>query len=174
PANEHAAVGGSYPFDRGPQLVDGGRLADHLEADGGAFLEFAHLPMQLGGFQRPRGYQQQPVRLEGLFDIVVGPALDGRHRRLDVAVPGNDHHRQAGVRSLDDVQHLEAVEAAALQPDVENDELRPAFFHRLQGFIGVARDARAMPLVPEQTGDVLANICLVVDDQDVGSHLTLL
>ena len=71
------------------------------------------------------------------------------------------------MRLLDDVQHLQPVEAAALQPDVENDELRPALLDGLEGLVGIARQARAVPVVLQDAGDHLADVRLVVDDQDV-------
>ena len=71
------------------------------------------------------------------------------------------------MRLLDDVQHLQPVEAAALQPDVENDELRPALLDGLEGLVGIARQARAVPVVLQDAGDHLADVRLIVDDQDV-------
>ena len=133
-----------------------------------------HLALQLGGLQRAQRHQQQPVGLERLLDVVVGAALDGGDRGLDVAVAGDDDDRQVGVRLLDDVEHLQAVEAAALQPDVEDDELRPALLDRLQGLVGIARQPRAVTVVLQDAGDHLADVGLVVDDQDVGCHLSLL
>ena len=127
-------VGATRSMERA-QLVDGRRLADHLGADHRALAQLAHLALQLGGLERAQRHEQQPVGLERLLDVVVGAALDGGDRGLDVAVAGDDDHRQVGVRLLDDVEHLQAVEAAALQPDVEDDELRPALLDRLQGLV---------------------------------------
>ena len=81
---------------------------------------------------------------------------------------------RSGMRLLGDVEHLEAVEAAALQPDVENDELRPAFLDGLQGLVGIACKPRAMAVVLQKSRDHLADIRFVVDDQDVRRHLSLL
>ena len=78
------------------------------------------------------------------------------------------------MRLLGDIQHLETVEAAALQPDVEDDELRPAFLDGLQGLVGIARKPRAMAIVLQKSRDHLTDICLVVHDQDVRRHLSLL
>ena len=67
-------------------------------------------------------------------------------------------------------EHLEAVEAAALQPDVEDDQVRPPLLDRLQGLVGIAREPRAVPLVLENSRHQIANVGLVVDDQDVRRH----
>ena len=137
-------------------------------------LQLLDLALQLGGLERAQRHQQQPVGLEGLLDVVVGAALDGGDGGLDVAVAGDDDDRQIGVRLLDDVEHLQAVEAAALQPDVQDDELRAALLHRFQGFVGIAGETRAVTVVLQEAGDHLADVRFVVDDQDVGCHLSLL
>ena len=166
-------VGATRSIERA-QLVDGRRLADHLEADDRALAQLAHLALQLGGLQRAQRHEQQAVGLERLLDVVVGAALDGGDGGLDVAVAGDDDDRQIGVRLLDDVEHLEAVEPAALQPDVEDDELRPALLDGLQRLVGIARQPRAVTVVLQDAGDHLADVGLVVDDQDVRCHLSLL
>ena len=79
----------------------------------------------LRGFQRALGDQHQAVGLERLLDVVVGAALDRRDRGLDVAVAGDHHHRQVGMLALDRVEQRQAVQPAALQPDVEEDQGRP-------------------------------------------------
>ncbi len=76
--------------------------------------------------QRPFGDQQQPVGLERFLDEVVGATLDRRNRGLDIAVAGNHHDRQFRVFQLEAVEQLQPVEAAALQPDVEENQIGPA------------------------------------------------
>ncbi len=173
-ADQHAAVGGGDAVELGAQLVDGGGVADHLEAHHRALAQRAHLALQPGGLQRALRHQQQAVGLERLLDVVVGAALDGRHRGLDVAVAGDDDDRQVGVRLLGDVEHLQPVEAAALQPDVEDDELRAALLDRLQRLVGIAGDARAVAVVLQEARHHLADVRLVIDDQDVRGHRSLL
>lgn len=43
-----------------------------------------------------------------------------------------------------------------------------------QGFVAVAREACAVPLVLENAGNEIADVGLVVDDQDICSHLSKL
>jgi hypothetical protein len=169
-ADQDAAVGGSDAVELGFQLVDGSGVADHLEAHHRALLERPHLALQPGGLQRALRHQQQAVGLERLLDVVVGAALDGRHRGLDVAVAGDDDHRQLGMRLLGDVENLEPVQPAALQPDVENDELRAALLDRLQRLVRIAGDARAVAVVLKEASHHLADVGLVIDDQDVRGH----
>ena len=107
----------------------------------------------------------KPVGLERLLDIVVGAALDGGDGRLDVAMTRNDHHGQIGMLLLDRRKHLEPVQPAALQPDIEDDERRPPLLDRGQRFVAVARQAGRVPLVLEYSRNEFADIGLVVDNQ---------
>ena len=77
---------------------------------------------------------------------------------------------RSGCCCLHDVEHLQPVEPAALQPDVEEDQVRPARLDRGQRLVGGAGRARAVALVLEDAGHQLADVGLVVDDQDVGAH----
>ena len=45
---------------------------------------------------------------------------------------------------------------------------------RFQRFVGIAGETRAVTVVLQEAGDHLADVRLVVDDQDVGCHLSLL
>ena len=124
--DQHAAVGRRHAFDRLAQLADRRRAADQRRRHRRQLLELLDLALEPRGFQRAVGDQHQPVGLERLLDEVVGAVLDGGDRGLDIAVAGDHHHRQFGMLLLDGVEQLQAVELAALQPDVEEDEVRPA------------------------------------------------
>ncbi len=116
-------------------------------------------------------HQHQPVGLERLFDIVVGAELDGRNRGLDVAVAGNDYHRQVGMLVLDALEHIETVETRALQPDIEDDQRGTALGYRCEGGIRIAGQACLIALVLENAADQFADIGFVIDDEDVSGHL---
>ncbi len=143
--DHHAGIGRRDPLQGLAQLVHRERPADDLLGRAGAGLEVANLAPQPRGLQRPLGHEDQPVRLERLLDEVVGARLDRRDGGLDVAVARDHHHRQVGMGGLDQVEHLEPVEARALQPDVEEDEVRAARFDRGQGLVGAACRAAAVP-----------------------------
>ena len=117
-------------------------------------------------FQRALHHMQQPVGLERLFDEVVGALLDRGDGGLDGAVAGDHHHRQVGLLALDHVEHLDAVQLGALQPDVEHHQLRPAGADRGQRGFAIARDAGGIALVVQDARDQVADVFLVVDDQD--------
>ena len=104
----------------------GTRAADQLRRVRRELLEFLDLALEPRGLERAVGDQHQTVGLERLLDEVVGALLDRRDRGFDVAVARDHHHRQFGMLGLDVGEELQAVETAALQPDVEKDEVRPA------------------------------------------------
>ena len=158
------------PLDGLAQLVHAGRAADQHAGGRRQLLELLHLALQPRGLQRPRRHQDQPVGLERLFDEVVGAALDGGDRGLDVAVAGDHHHRHVGVVLLDLLEQLQAVELAALQPDVEKHQMRPPVGDLRQRRIAVARGPRGEAFVFENAGNQIANIGFVVDDQNVICH----
>ena len=133
-------------------------------------LSSLHLALEPRVLQRPLGDQQQPVGLERLFDEVIGAAFDGGDRGFDIAVAGNHHDRQFGMLELERVEQLQAVEPAALQPDVEEHQIGPARHHGAERFVAVARGARHVAFVLQDARDQFANIGFVVDDEDIGRH----
>ncbi len=125
------------------------------------------LAAQPAGLERPADDDQQLVHVERLLDEVVGALLHRRDRDLDIAVTRDDDDRDAGVVALDRLQDLDPVHAAALQPDVEDDEIGRRLLHRREGAVCVVRRPRRVTLVPQQVRDEVADVRLVVDDQDV-------
>ena len=103
------------------QVRDRGRRPDHPVGRAAASAQIADLPLEARGLQRPLGDKDQTIGLERLLDEIVGAELDRRHRRLDVAVSRNHHHRHVRMLALDRFEQLQAVELRALQPDVEED-----------------------------------------------------
>jgi hypothetical protein len=71
-------------------LVDGGRAADHVEGIAAPLAQLAVLAAEPRGFERAGGDEHEPVGLERLLDVVVGPALDGGDRGFDIAVSADD------------------------------------------------------------------------------------
>jgi hypothetical protein len=170
-AGDHdAAVGRRDPLDELAQMVHDRGRAHQPGALPALLPELLDLTLQARGLERALGDQDQAVRLERLLDVVVGPALDGRDRGLDIAVPGDHDDRQVRVLALDDVEKLQAVEPASLQPDVQEHQRGPAQGDGGQRFLAVPRRARAVTLVLEEARDQLADVRLVVNDQNVGRH----
>ena len=143
PDDQDAAVGRRRLFDRLPQLVHDRRVTDHRRRQRRELLERLDFALEPRGFERAVGDQHQTVGLERLLDEIVGAPLDRRDRRLDVAVTGDHDDRQFGMLLLDDIEQLQPVETAALQPDVEEDEARAARLDCRERVVAVARGARA-------------------------------
>jgi hypothetical protein len=170
PGNHDPAVGRRHFLDGLAQMVDGARSPDHDRALHAAFAQLPVLALQLGCFERALGDQHEPVGLERLLDIVVGAALDRRDGGLDIAVARDDDDGEIRMGLADAVEHLEPVEPAALQPDVENDERGAPLLDGRKGLLAVLGDARPMTFVFEDAGDQIANVGFVVDDENVRRH----
>ena len=168
--DQHPAVGRRHPVDRLPELIDQCRLADQFEAAAGSQPQLLVFPPQPRRLDGAVDDEDHPVGLERLFDEIVGAELDRLHRRLDVAVAAHDHHRHARVVALELLQHLHAVEPAALQPDVEQNETRPAHADGGEGGVAVAGFARLVAFVFQDAGDERADVGLIVDDENVFVH----
>ena len=96
--------------------------------------------------------------------------LDGGDRGFDIAVAGNHHHGQIGMLVLGGFEQLQAVEAAALQPDIEKDEIGTARRDRAERGIAVMRDAGRIALVLQDARDEFADVGFVVNDENIGCH----
>src|ERR671913_81871 len=168
--DEDAGVGRRDPLDRLPQMICRGRMPDDPARLDGARPQILDLALEARRLESAFGDEHEAVGLEGLLDEVVGPGLDGRDCGLDVSVARDDHHRQLRVLLLDDVEHLQPVEPAPLEPDVEEDQVRPPCLDRRKRLVGAAGGSRAVALVLEDSGDEFADVRLVVDNQNVGAH----
>src|ERR1043166_6250790 len=71
---------------------------------------------------------------------------------------------------FDGAEQLQPVEPAALQPDVEKHQARAPRFYRRERVVAVARGARAIPFVLENSRYQLTNVALVIDDENVGTY----
>ena len=76
----------------------------------------------------------------------------------------DDDNRQIGVSALDHGQNLKTIEAAALQPDIEDDQVGPAIFNRFQRLITVACQSRPVPFIFKNARNQIPDVGFVVDD----------
>jgi hypothetical protein len=120
--------------------------------------------------KRAFGHEQQAIGLEWLFDEIIGAALDHGHRGFDIAMTRNHDDREFGMLLLEAVEQLQTIKPAAFEPNIEENEIRPARHHGGKRLVAVAGHAAAMALVLQNAGDQLADIRLIVDDQDIGCH----
>ena len=85
----------------------------------------------------------------------------------------NHHHRHVRIVGLDLIEQLQAVDTAALQPNIKEDQLRTPLGDGLESLVAVTGRPGAMPLVLKNARHEVANIGLVVNDQNVGRHCFL-
>ena len=109
--DQNPRIGRPDALDDVTQLVDHGGFADDPVGSAGPCAPLGDLALQSRGFERAFRDQHQAVRLERLFDEIIGAELYRGDRRLDIAVTGNHDDRQHRVLLLDDLQQLQAVES---------------------------------------------------------------
>src|SRR5579883_609097 len=170
--DENAAPGRRHLLDLLAEMVRGSRGADEVRVAAGAQAQLLVLAPQPRRFDRALDDEEEAVGFERLLDEIIGADLDGGDRRLDRAVPADHDDGERRQLASDDLQHLDAVELAALQPDVEDDERRLARSDRLQGERAVRRLPRLETLILEDAGDQHPDVGLVIDDEDVTRHGT--
>ena len=168
--DQHPAVGRGELAYQATQLLGDDRLADQAVRLDGLGPKSAVLALQVAGLQRSLDAEQQPVRLEGLFEELVGAALDRTYSGFDVAVTRDHDHRNVGVEFLDKVKQFQTVHPATLHPDVEDQQSRLARLYGRQCAFGVVRGAHRIAFVRQDAGHQLANVRLVVDHKNVGRH----
>ena len=170
PGDEDPAAGRRDPLDLLAQLVDRRRGADQIEFAAGPQPQLGILAAQLGRLDRARDQEQQAIALERLFDEIVGAELDRLHRGLDRSVAADHHHRHGRHLGVQPAQDGNAVEFAALQPDVEDHQGRLAGMDGGEGLGAVGGVARRVALVLQHPGDQHPDVGFVVYDQDVMRH----
>ena len=170
--DEDAAARRRHPLDLRAHVGGVARRAHERHLAAGAAAQRQVLSLQLVGLDRAVDHQQQPVGLERLLDEIVGAGLDRRDGGVDRTVAADHHHRDRRILATDDLEDLQAVEFAALQPDIEDDERGTALPHGLDRFGTVVGTPRGVALVLEDAGDQRADIAFVVDDQNIVGHVT--
>src|SRR5215203_1668915 len=123
--NQDTGVRGRYAVYCLTKLIHHGRMPGYSARLYRARSKVADLPFQTGCFESAFGDEHEAIGFERLLDEVVSTSLNRGNGGFDVAVAGNHNDRQIGMLRLDEVQDLEPVEAATLQPYVKEDEVRP-------------------------------------------------
>src|SRR5690606_40145213 len=103
-------------------------------------------------------------------DEIDGPASDRGDRSIDIAVPGENDHRQLRLALLDRIEHLEAIHRASVKPYVEQHQTRPPFVDELERRIAVASRAALIAFVGQDPRYEFADVLFVVHHEDVERH----
>ena len=151
--NQDAAVGRRGQCHLLPQMRHGGAIADHrvvlLAIDLGA--QHAVFGLEVALSQRVADHQHRLLQRQRLLDEVEGAHLDGAHRRLDVAVAGNDHHLRIDLPLAQALEGGQAIEAR--QPDVEHDDVVGIAVGPLQALFARADGVHVEAFVLEDAAD---------------------
>jgi hypothetical protein len=121
------------------------------------------------GFQRALDDHHQAVGLERLFDEVIGPALQALTAVSILPWPEIMTTGRSGSSSL---TRSSSSSPSRPPPCIQISSTSQRRFARAdggQGLVGVRGDAHGVAFVLEQARNQLADVRLVVDDQDVGS-----
>src|SRR5665213_1261833 len=168
--DEDAAAGRRDTLDLRAQLTDRMRVADQFVVAARTQLQLLVLAPQARRLDRALDDEQQAVRLERFLDEVVGTDLDRRDGGFDRAVAADHHDGKARQLTAHDLEDLEPVELAALEPDVEDDERRLARAHGGERLIARPRFTCVVALVLENAAHQHADVGLVVDDENFMRH----
>src|SRR5262249_31314411 len=119
--NENTAVRRRHFLDRLAQLIDRWRMSNQCGGEESELLELPGLALKSGILERAFGDQQQTIGLEGLFNEIIGAALDRGHRGFDIAMARNHDDWQFRMLLLEAVEQLQAIKPAALEPNIEEN-----------------------------------------------------
>ena len=168
--DQHAAAGRRHAVELAAHVGGRARGADERHLAARAPAQARILAPQPVGLDGAVDHQQQAVGLERLLDEVVGAGLDGRHGGVDRAVAADHHHRHRRLLAADHFQELQTIELAALQPDVEDHQRRPALPHGVGGLGAVVSATGGVALILQDARDQRADVAFVVDDQNIVAH----
>ena len=103
-------------LDQGIEAEHGRMAADQAVKAGAALPGGGQLLLQATVFQHqlppldgPRQGGQDDVLVHRLLEKIVGPFLDRLHRQADIAVPGDQDHRQIGILLQNPFQQDHAI-----------------------------------------------------------------
>ena len=83
---------------------------------------------------------------------------------------GDNDDRQIRINGPELIQQFKAIQTAALQPDIKDDQGRLASLKLAHRAIGVGRSTGFIAFIFQQTADQFADIRLVIHYQDVTCH----
>ncbi len=155
-----------------PEVLDQGVMADDLVVFLGLLLEVLALAAEVRLLEGVADADQDPLAVERLFQEIEGPELGGLDRGLDRPLP-RDHDDLRHVRARPQLgQDFEAALAGHL--DVEEDQVdADGLLEHLQPVLPRRGFEELVALVLEDHLQGLADVLLVVDDQDAGLPLGL-
>ena len=114
--------------------------------------------------QHGAGASEQLARTERLYDIVVGPHFEADDA-VGFVIPRGQHDDRQPAAGTQLLAEHEAVPPR--QHDVEDDQIDPGVAEDLHHRVAVGRDRNAVAMVPEELRQKVADLFIVIDDQEV-------
>jgi hypothetical protein len=118
--------------------------------------------------QRIAHNQHGFLEREWLLDEIERAEFDRPHRRLDVAVPRNQHDLRINLPLAQPGERGQAVHAG--QPDVQHDQIDGASRHAFEASFAARHRLDAVALVAQHAAQRTAHAWFVVDDEDRWLH----
>ena len=112
-------------------------------------------------------HQHRLLERQRFLDEVVGAHLDRADRRLDVAVPGNDHHLRIDLPLAEPLQGDQSIKAR--QPDVEHDDVVGGAVGFLETLFAGLSGVHVKAFVSQHAADGRSHAGFIVNNQD-GRH----
>jgi hypothetical protein len=112
----------------------------------------------------------QPVRVEGLHQVLEGAPLDGVDRLPDGARGRDEDDGQRRVALLHPIEQLEA--AHAIHDHIGENEVEVAGIDAADGGRRVGHELAGVPLARKDVLEDLSGVGVVVDDEHAGPHQT--
>src|SRR4029079_8883674 len=108
--------------------------------------------------------RDQLAAAEGFGQVIVGPPFQADHA-IDLVTLGGEHDDWDAGLSPDAPAQRQPV--LTRQHEVEEDEVDPAVGHGFPHAAAVRRDADPEAFLGQSAGNQIANLAMIIDDQDV-------
>jgi hypothetical protein len=166
--DQHARAGGPHAPHLLADRLHGHGFAHHQRAPLHLVAQRTHLATQVAAVQRIADGDQQALLAERLLDEVEGAVARGLDRGGNGPVAADHDHRQLGVVLAQPPQHLDAVHAR--QPHVDHRHIGTLGLAALEAVLAALGHVDCEPLGSQHHGKRAADVPLIIDDQDPGTH----
>src|SRR5881396_3859742 len=167
--DQHAHLRGCDPGDQVPQLLHRLAHADERVGVPQGFVQAPVLGQRTGQLERGPQRREQALRGQRFFEELKGTQLGRPDRVGEVRLAAHHHHRQVGRHALELLERGEAV-GPARHHQIEQYGIGRVALHRRQPRAAVRRLRRLEPFRLEQRRHHLADVRLVIDEQDARAH----
>ena len=108
---------------------------------------------------------QKPIRVQGLFEEIEGPAAGGIHSRIDRPMAADHHNQRLGIFFTDFPEHFKPIHALHLH--VEENRVRTESVEGRERVLAIGRNLHLMIFILEELTEDVSNRSLIVYDQQL-------